>query len=365
MERKLATALMIAIAIGAPSQAQVVRDLSLPTPTKVTPSGNFFDVSEGTKAGANLFHSFESFSIPEDKIVRFINNETSTLNVISRVTGAFSSEIYGKIEAAGSSPNFNLFLINPQGINFGPNAKLDIGGSFLATTSNSVKFGYQGFLETANPNDPSLLSVNPSAFLFNVIRPQKITSEASITVPSGNNILLLGGDIKLNGGSLIAPDGRIELGSLTGFGSANLNLNGRNLSLGFPDSIERSNISIANGAIVDVTDKGSGGISIFARNIEVSENSSIFSGIINPLGENGPPTLASGISPGSIVLNATKEITIKGPISDDLGAASIDNSALNNTIGDAGKIFITAESLGDFLKIRYRLFGFNKDIPFG
>jgi filamentous hemagglutinin family protein len=249
-----------------PAHAQITPDSSLQTITTVTSSGNLLEISDGTKAGVNLFHSFYNFSVAENDTIRFINNDSSIQNIISRVTRA-SSEILGNIEAGGSSPNFNLFLINPKGIMFGPNAKLDIGGSFFATTSNAIQFGNQGFLETSTPNDPSLLTINPTAFFFDQIRPQPITSQALMTVSNGNSILLLGGDIRLNGASLNALNGHIELDSVTESGLLELNASGRIFDLNFPAGLMRGNVVITNGATVDVTDKGSGSISIFMQEL--------------------------------------------------------------------------------------------------
>ena len=112
-----------------PTAAQVREDGT--TSTTVTSSdGHNFTIEGGNRpdGGNNLFHSFQDFSVPTNGSA-FFDNVDAIENIFSRVTGGNISSIDGLIRANGSA---NLFLINPAGILFGPNARLDIGGSFLA-----------------------------------------------------------------------------------------------------------------------------------------------------------------------------------------------------------------------------------------
>ncbi|MCL6749498.1 filamentous hemagglutinin N-terminal domain-containing protein, partial [Nostoc sp. CCCryo 231-06] len=171
-------------------------------------------------------------------------------NIITRVTGSSRSNIDGLIRANGVA---NLFVINPNGIIFGRNASLNIGGSFVATTANAIGFGNQGFFSASTPNNPELLVVNPSALLFNQIAAAPIqNNSASLSVNNNRSLLAVGGDVSIDGGSLNALGGRVELGGLAAEGTVALNANSNNFSLNFPDNVARANVLLTNGAEVNV-----------------------------------------------------------------------------------------------------------------
>ena len=117
-----------------PAASQVASDKT--TNTTVNQNGNNFNILNGIQKGNNLFHSFQEFSISTGGSAIF-KNSTDVVNIINRVTGGNISNIDGLIKANG---NANLFLINPQGIIFRENAHLDIGGSFLGSTAESILF---------------------------------------------------------------------------------------------------------------------------------------------------------------------------------------------------------------------------------
>jgi filamentous hemagglutinin family protein len=240
-----------------------------------------------------LFHSFSSFSVSSGETAAFLNAPSIT-NILSRITGGSPSDIQGTIRTQGSA---NLFLMNPNGILFGPGAQLNVGGSFVATTANTIRFpGGEEFSMTSpvNPQN-SLLSVNPSAFLFNQIAAQpihSIESQASLSVPADRSLLLVGGNtsptvsstgsILIDGGTLLAPGGRVELGGATGPGAVGLNfldLAGNSLGLSFPTNLARADILLRN-ATIDVAAGGGGSITLYARNLELSgrRNPGRFSG---------------------------------------------------------------------------------------
>lgn len=140
-------------------------------------------IEGGARRGDNLFHNFQQFNVDIGRGVYF--NDPGVNNIITRVSGGTRSQIDGVLGVLG---NANLFLINPNGIIFGANARLDVGGSFTATTADAMKFNNQGTFSATNPTTVPLLTVQPSAFVFNQINPAPIANNSiasAETNPSG------------------------------------------------------------------------------------------------------------------------------------------------------------------------------------
>ncbi|GAA6617547.1 filamentous hemagglutinin N-terminal domain-containing protein [Scytonema sp. NUACC26] len=291
-------------------------------------------ITGGATRGINLFHSFREFNVSEGREAYFFNPSAGIQNILARVTGRNRSEILGTLGTSGNSQP-NLFLINPYGIIFGENASLDVQGSFVGTTANEIQFGFQGLFSATNPQAPALLTINPSAILFNQInRNAAIQNNASTTglnVAEGRSLLLVGGSVSMNGGTLFAPGGRVELGGLAEPGRVELDVNGNNLSLKFPDNVMRGDISLTHQATVFVLGAGGGDIAFNARNIDILGSSSIFSGLLSGLGT--PDTVA-----GDITLHATEQVKVGQ-------GSQIRNAVLANAIGKGGDLTIRTKDL--------------------
>lgn len=217
-----------------PIQAQVIPDETLPRSSTVNANGNRFSITGGTRAGANLFHSFREFSVPTDGVASFQQVDPAIANIITRVTGASVSRIDGVIEAlqaGGQVSSANLFLINPNGILFGANASLNIGGSFLATTGDRLNFADGNQFSADGTQSSPLLTISvpvglqvgaTSGAIVNRSRQVlKFSSDVptdaiagGLQVMPGRTLALVGGNVRLPGGVLVAEGGRVELGRL-------------------------------------------------------------------------------------------------------------------------------------------------------
>ena len=187
-----------------PIHAQIIPDTTLPVNSQVIPGvcTGCTMINSGTERGANLFHSFREFSIPTGGSA-FFNNATQIQNILTRVTGTSISNIDGLIRANG---NANLYLLNPNGIVFGPNASLDIGGSFLATTATGFKFANGSEYSATNPQSPPLLAVNLVPGVQFSVRPQGSAITSSGNLIAGQDLTLLANKLDLQGQLLAGRD---------------------------------------------------------------------------------------------------------------------------------------------------------------
>src|SRR5712691_5712943 len=191
------------------SQAQITLDGSLGYRGALR--GPNYTISDrvGQIRGPNLFHSFGQFNLSKGESATFTGPNTIT-NILSRVTGGSPSNIDGTIRS--QIPGAHLYLFNPSGVVFGPNASLDVSGSFHVSTADYLRLA-DGARFSAHLSDTSTLSMAPpAAFGFLGPTTAAISMQSSVLhVPAGQTMSVIGGDIAITGGTLVAPSGRINL----------------------------------------------------------------------------------------------------------------------------------------------------------
>ncbi|MEM1395195.1 MAG: filamentous hemagglutinin N-terminal domain-containing protein, partial [Cyanobacteria bacterium P01_H01_bin.150] len=263
--QKLSIATFITILFHAfPGLAEIIPDATLPNNSSVTTQDSIKVIEGGSQAGSNLFHSFDKFSVPTNQTAYF-NNLANIQNIITRITGKSISNIDGIIRANSTA---NLFLINPNGIVFGENAALDIGGSFLATTASSINFNDGTKFSATQPETSPLLTINiPIGLQFGATAaPIRNQSQASpdkainfaqqpvgLRVTGGNTLALIGGDVTLEGGNLTAESGQIELGSVASNSFVSLNSIDKGWVGGYEGVDNFQNIQLIRRNIGDLT----------------------------------------------------------------------------------------------------------------
>ncbi|NEP49517.1 MAG: filamentous hemagglutinin N-terminal domain-containing protein, partial [Moorea sp. SIO3C2] len=320
----------LCVLLASPTLAQITPDSTLGDEnSQVTPNQTIRDaaadlIEGGAIRDSNLFHSFLEFNVGDGQRVYFANPDGIT-NILTRVTGSNLSQILGTLGVNGSA---NLFLLNPNGINFGTNASLDVAGSFVASTADSAVFDNGFNFSASDPNAPPLLTINiPSGLQYGSNPGSVNVIGATLGIHTGQTMALLGGSVNLNGATLQVPGGRVELGGLSSPGTVALN---GSTSVSFPDGVERANVSLTNSSLVDVTSVNGGNIAINGANFDMSASQ-----------------LQAGLTSGTSIPDAvTGNITINANGNTNLSHRSlIANDLLTGAIGNGGNIDLSTSAI--------------------
>ncbi len=299
--------------------AQIQKDGTLGSETSIiTPkliNGQPTDqIDGGAVRGTNLFHSFEQFSVSAGRTAYF-NNPIDIQNIISRVTGNSISNIDGILKANGAA---NLFLINPNGIVFGPNASLNIGGSFVASTASSLNFADGTNFSATSPQTTPLLTVSvPIGLQFGTTAaPIRNQSQAEpdgavnifgdgvgLQVQQGKTLALIGGDITLDGGNITAEDGNVELGSVAGNSLVSLSPTNQGWAFGYEGVQNFQNIELIKSnqisSTIDTHGEGNSNIQMQGKLVRIADSNVI---LVYPLKEQ---------SGGNLTVNASESVVVE------------------------------------------------------
>lgn len=314
-------------------RGQIAGDGTLPT--QVIPGENGrFAIEGGARVGDRLFHSFREFSIPTGGAAVF-ENPPEVQTIINRVTGNEISHIDGILKANGGA---DLFVLNPNGVIFGPNASLEIGGSVVVSSADRLLFADGTEFSARDESAPPLLTLsvpvglqfgaNPGAIVNqSVANPDETLGGVprGLQVGANRTLALVGGEVRLSGGFLTPPGGRVELGSVAGNSEVRLNSIPSGFALSY-DGVENfRDITLSGGATIDVTDRSPGGrsgaVQVQGRHVRLLEGSQIASFT------NG------SVSAGPIAIAASESVELIG--TGRRGSVMLPTNIATTTVGDA------------------------------
>ncbi|MGL5077298.1 MAG: filamentous hemagglutinin, partial [Waterburya sp.] len=226
----------------------------------------------------------------------------------------------------------------------------NVGGSFIASSAESIQFENGSEFSATNPEQPILdltgfptglgLGSNPGAITVNGSGNQ-ITSESlsqpttvngdsqGLSVPEGKTLGLVGGGIQLSGG-ILTTSGHIELGSVAS-GEISLNTTNTGLNFGYEGISDFRNIVLSQQALVNASGSGNNSIEVSGANIKLSDASKF---LIQNTGDT---------SSGNLTVNATESLRLEGSGLDNQISSGLQTESLNQ--GKAGDISVTARNL--------------------
>ncbi len=289
--------------------------------------GKVYTITEaqGKLAGANLFHSFESFSIGTGDAAVFTTTTPTLNNVVSRVSGSSPTMINGLlalVPAAGSNPNF--FFVNPNGVTFGVGAQVDVPAAFHVSTADHLRFADGTLFKAGNGSDSTFSIAPPEAFGFLGTRraPVNVVEGTVISTWPGAPISIAAGDILVDGAGIVTGAAGIRLAAI---GQAQVDV-----PLVGPLPAASGNLIVRNGAQVVAYNWDPSA----SANLEVSAGNVLIDGGGIP---SGLFTLSIGAgNAGKIVANVQDTLYI-------FSSGQILSSTVST--GDAGSVTIAAQNI--------------------
>lgn len=176
--------------------------------TQVTKSGNIYTIDSGTRAGANLFHSFSRFDLGQGDFARWVHSGGDPAGirvVVNRVTGGDPSGIFGTIDST-ALPNADFFFINPAGIVFGVGAQVNVPAAAHFSTARELRFADGVAFTIAAPDGSTFSVAAPASFGFT-------GSEGDIDV-AGTGPLFAATDISLVAANISLRQAHVEAASV-------------------------------------------------------------------------------------------------------------------------------------------------------
>ncbi|WP_229417239.1 filamentous hemagglutinin N-terminal domain-containing protein, partial [Massilia sp. Root418] len=181
LKRKLLAA-TVAACFGAAAHANPLAPQVVAGQAQFSQQGNVFSITNAP----NTIINWQSFSIQAGEITRFIQQGGDS-KVLNRIVGQDPSKILGALQSNGK-----VYLINPNGVLFGKDARIDVNG----LVASSLAISNSDFLAGKNH--------------FSGEGAGKVVNQGSITTPGGGQVYLIGASVE-NSGVITTPQGEVVL----------------------------------------------------------------------------------------------------------------------------------------------------------
>ncbi len=262
----------LALAWAATAHAQIVTDGTMGAAGALTGPDFAIPDTLGQTRGNNLFHSFSQLNVAAGESATF-TGPVQIQNVLARVTGGHASTIDGALTCDIAGANF--FFINPFGVIFGPNARVNVSGSLVVTTADHVKLADGGRFDARTPANDVLTTAPVSAFGF--LGPTgAITVQGAggnpvppdwATLPDGASLALIAGDITLGDFTTRLPGGRVLLVSVQSAGELTLDATDPTAPVDLTHFDQLGDVTLHAAADFNLNGSRGGGWEIHAHNI--------------------------------------------------------------------------------------------------
>jgi filamentous hemagglutinin family protein len=282
----IASTFLVTFSAFSQNPASIAPDATLPTKPTVTVEDNKVIIDGGIIEGKNLFYSFSEFSVPTDTEVEFKNSDNIE-NIFGCITGKNASQINGLIKTNNDA---NLFIINPNGTVFEATASLNINGSFVASSANSIQFEDGTLFSAFNSTQPVLTASKPIGLVMGTnsgsimvmgdgkglrTKKESIDTKSGLRVPSDKTIALVGSDLRLEGATLKTAGGRIELGSVTTPDLVRIASTEKGISLGYQDVSKLGNIQLSGSTAVDASGDRGGDLQVIGMQVKLNSGAQL------------------------------------------------------------------------------------------
>ncbi len=210
-----------------------------------------------TQATPSAILNWQSFDIAAGNTVNFKQPSSSSV-ALNQIFEANPSQIFGTLTANGE-----VYLINPNGIVFGPHSSVNVGGlvaSSLAISQKAIdQNGGINLTAAIAAGQPAFEAVDENGNPIQNLGVISIQQGASIATSQGGQVLILAPTVD-NEGTIQAPAGQAVLAagqrvflSATGAGLANANLRGLRIEVGGAGSVTNGGTGQVISTAGDVT----------------------------------------------------------------------------------------------------------------